>query len=193
MRTTNTALLGVAALLLLPAAARAQQGLTVFVGGNFGGDSGVSLHESIDDRSRLAVGARLGVIDLGLVGGEIEVGRTSDFYGKGTVFDSSSLLTVMGTLKAGLPVFLGRPYAVAGVGLVRRRATYAPVRGGGTVSDTRSAYTIGGGVDVPVLPLLAINADVRCFRNFSAGNSALDLPDEAFSFVRASVGVSLRF
>ncbi|HOQ59252.1 MAG TPA: hypothetical protein PKZ08_01400, partial [Vicinamibacterales bacterium] len=74
MRTANTVLLGVAALLLLPAAARAQQGLTVFVGANFGGDSGVSLHESIDDRSRLAVGARLGVVDLGLVGGEIEVG-----------------------------------------------------------------------------------------------------------------------
>ena len=193
MRSLRTALVGLAALLCLPAAAWAQKGLTVFVGGNFGGDSGVSLHQSIDDRSRLTVGARLGVIDFGIASGEIEVGRTRDFYGKGTVFDASSVLTVMGTVKAGVPVLLVHPYVVAGAGLVRRSVTYAPGQGTDSVSDTRAAYTLGGGVDFPVLPLLGINVDVRYFRNLSRGNSALDLPNDAFNYVRASVGASLRF
>ena len=193
MRFTRTVLVGVAALLCLPAAAWAQRGLTVFVGGNFGGDSGVSLHQSIDDRSRLTVGARLGVIDFGIASGEIDVGRTQDFYGKGTIFDASSVLTVMGTVKAGVPVLLMHPYVVAGAGLVRRSVTYAPGQGADSVSDTRAAYTYGAGVDFPVLPLLGLNVDVRYVRNFSKGNSALDLPNDAFNFVRASVGASLRF
>ncbi len=193
MRSIRTVLLGVAALLLLPAAASAQKGLTVFVGGNFGGDSGVSLHQSIDDTSRLTVGARLRVIDFGVASGEIDVGRTSGFYGKGTVFDSSSVLTLMGTVKVGVPALLMHPYAVVGAGLVRRSITYAAGQGGNGVSDTRAAYTMGAGVDLPLLPLLGFNVDVRYFRNLSKGNNVLDLPDDAFNFVRASVGVSLRF
>jgi len=194
MKPTRTALVGVAALLCLPAAAWAQKGLTVFVGGNFGGDSGVSLHQSIDDRSRLTVGARLGVIDFGVASGEIEVARTKDFYGKGTIFDASSVVTIMGTVRAGVPVLLVRPYVVAGAGVVRRSVTYAAGQGAaGSVSDTRAAYTYGAGVDLPVLPLLSLNADVRYVRNFSKGNSVLDLPNDAFNFTRASVGASLRF
>lgn len=193
MRSIRTALLGIAALLLVPAAASAQRGLTLFVGGNFGGDSGVSLDQSIEDASRLDFGARLTALSAGIVGAEIDFGYTPDFYGKGTVFDSSSVATVMGDAVVGLPLGLVRPYAVAGVGLIRRTVTYAAGAGKDNVTDTRAAYTIGGGVHLPVFPHLGINADVRYFRNFSKGNSVLDLPSEAFNFVRGTVGVTLRF
>jgi len=96
------ALLG-AILLFVPAPASAQGYLTAFVGGNFGGDSGVSLDQSISDTSRLDFGARLGV-GGGIFGGEIDLGYTPDFYGKGTIFDSSSVLTVTGNVVISFPL-----------------------------------------------------------------------------------------
>jgi len=103
MRSIGTLLLGVAIVLLAPVTASAQGYLTAFVGGNFGGDSGVSLDESVTDTSRLDFGARLGATGA-IFGGEIDVGYTPDFYGKGTIFDSSGVLTVMGNLVIGIPL-----------------------------------------------------------------------------------------
>ena len=193
MRSVHAVLLGSAALLLVPVAASAQGGLTMFVGGNFGGSSGVSLDQSIDDTSRLTFGARFGTMTAGILGGEIDVGYTPDFYGKGTVFDSSSVLTVMGNGVIAIPAGLIHPYVVAGVGLIRRTVSYVPGEGGDRVSDTRAAYAIGGGVHFPLLPHIGFNADVRYFRNFSPGNSLMELPDEKFSFVRGTVGASFSF
>ena len=70
----RTLVLLCAVLLFVPAPASAQGYVTAFVGGNFGGDSGVSLDESIDDTSRLNFGARLGVLGGGIFGGEIDIG-----------------------------------------------------------------------------------------------------------------------
>jgi opacity protein-like surface antigen len=193
VRTTIAVLLGGTILLFAPAAASAQGYLTGFVGGNFGGDSGVSLDESIDDTSRLNFGGRLGALGGGIFGGEVDVGYTPDFYGHGTAFDSSSLLTVMGNLVVGLPLGPARPYAVAGVGLVRRTLDFAPGRAAGSVTDSRAAYSLGGGVNLFVSEHVGINADLRYFRNFSTGNDLLDAPDEKFNFARGSVGVTFRF
>ena len=193
MRFIRTALVAIAALLLAPAAASAQGGLTVFVGGNFGGDSGVSLHQSINDTSRLSFGARVGTMTAGILGGEVDIGYTPDFYGKGTVFDSSSVITVMGNGVIAIPAPLVHPYVVAGVGLIRRTISYLPGDNRDNVSDTRAAYAIGGGVHLALVPHIGFSADVRYFRNFSPGNSLLDLEDETFGFVRASVGIGLRF
>jgi opacity protein-like surface antigen len=182
-----------AVLLFVPAPASAQGYVTAFVGGNFGGDSGVSLDESIDDTSRLNLGARLGVLGGGIFGGEIDVGYTPDFYGKGTVFDSSGVLTVTGNMVVGLPLGPVRPYFLGGIGLIRRTVTYAPGGGQGSVTDSRAAYSIGGGVNLFVSEHVGINADLRYFRNFSTGNSLVDLSDEKFNFARGSLGVTFRF
>lgn len=193
MNSTVAVLLGTAALIVAPATASAQGYLTGFVGGNFGGDSGVSLDESIDDASRLNVGARLGVLGGGIFGGEIDVGYTPDFYGKGTIFDSSGVLTVMGNAVVGLPLGPVRPYFVGGIGLIRRTVTYAPGQGSGRVTDSRAAYSIGGGVNLFVSEHVGINADLRYFRNFSSGNALVDLPDDKFNFARGSLGLTIRF
>ena len=193
MRTTIVILLGTAALFVAPASASAQGYLTGFVGGNFGGDSGVSLDQSIDDTSRLSFGGRLGALGGGIFGGEIDVGYTPDFYGQGTVFDSSSVLTVMGNLVVGLPLGPVRPYFLGGIGLVRRTLDYAPGGRPGNVTDSRAAYSLGGGVNFFVSGHVGINADLRYFRNFSTGNALLDAPDETFNFARGSVGVTFRF
>lgn len=193
MKTTMAVLLGGTILLVAPASASAQGYLTGFVGGNFGGDSGVSLDQSINDGSRLNVGARLGALGGGIFGGEIDVGYTPDFYGQGTVFDSSSVLTVTGNVILGLPLGPVRPYFLGGIGLVRRTIAYGPGEGPESVTDSRAAYSIGGGVNFFVSEHVGINADLRYFRNFSTGNDVLDALDEKFNFARGSVGVTLRF
>jgi opacity protein-like surface antigen len=181
-----------AVLLLAPAAASGQPYLTAFVGGNFGGDSGVSLDQSIDDTSKLSFGARLGA-GGGVFGGEIDVGYTPDFFGKGTLFDSSGVLTVMGNVVIGIPLGPVRPYFLGGLGLVRRTVDYAPGEGQGSVTDSRAAYSLGGGVSFFFSEHVGLNADLRYFRNFSTGNSVLDLSDESFNFARGSLGMTFRF
>ena len=189
----RTLVLLCAVLLFVPAPTSAQGYVTAFVGGNFGGDSGVSLDESIDDTSRLSFGGRLGVLGGGIFGGEIDIGYTPDFYGKGTVFDSSGVLTVMGNVVVGLPLGPVRPYFLGGIGLVRRTVTYVPGEGQGSVTDSRAAYSIGGGVNFFVSEYVGINADLRYFRNFSTGNSFVDLSDDKFNFARGSLGITIRF
>jgi len=193
MRSIRMALLGSVILLLAPAAASAQGYLTVFVGGNFGGDSGVSLDQSIGDTSKLNFGARLGTMSAGIFGGEIDLGYTRDFYGKGTIFDSSNVLTLMGNVVVGFPAGPIRPYVLAGVGVIRRTVDYLPPSSLTNVSDSRAAYDIGGGVTFFVGEHVGINGDLRYFRNFSTGNNVLDLPNEHFNYARGSVGVTFRF
>ena len=185
-------ILASAVLLLAPAAASGQPYLTAFVGGNFGGDSGVSLDQSIDDTSKLSFGARLGA-GLGIFGGEIDVGYTPDFFGKGTMFDSSGVLTVMGNVVIGVPLGPVRPYVLGGLGLVRRTVDYASGAGQDSVTDSRAAYSVGGGVSLFFSRHVGFNADLRYFRNFSTGNSVLDLSNESFNFARGSLGVTFKF
>ena len=194
MRSMRALLLVVSAVLLLaPAEASGQPYLTAFVGGNFAGDSGVSLDQSIDDASRLDFGARLGVLGGGIFGGEIDVGYTPDFYGHGTVFDSSGVLTVTGNVVIGIPLGPVRPYFLGGVGLIRRTVDFVSGGAQGSVTDSRAAYSVGGGVSLFFSQHVGINADFRYFRNFSTGNAVMDLPNEKFNFARGSLGMTFRF
>ncbi len=194
MKPILTTLLGIAVLLFVTAGASAQS-LTVFVGGNVGAESGASLRGITNEVSRLNMGARVSTMIAGIFGSEIDVGYTPDFYGTGTGARSSRLLTVMGDVVVGIPAGFLHPYALAGVGLIRRTVTWPPAPGGTQVSQTDSsaAYAIGGGVDLSVIPHLGVNAEIRYFRNFARGNPVLDPEDEPFSCVRGSVGISVRF
>jgi opacity protein-like surface antigen len=193
MRSVGLALFGCVILLLAPTAASGQGYLTAFVGGNFGGDTGVSLDESINDISKLDYGARVGILGGGIFGGEFEVGYTPNFYGKGTVFDSTSVLTVMGNLVLGIPAGPVRPYAMIGLGLIRRTIDYVEGQDTPNVTDSRVAYDLGGGVNLFFSQHVGINADFRYFRNFSTGNAILDLENDKFNYSRGSIGVTFKF
>jgi opacity protein-like surface antigen len=193
MRSLGLAVLASAILMIAPPSVSGQGYVTGFVGGNFGGSSGVSLDESINDTSKLDFGGRLGILGGGIFGGEFEFGYTPDFYGKGTVFDSSSVLTLMGNLVLGIPAGPVRLYGVAGLGLIRRTVDYAASQGQPSVTDSRAAWDIGGGVNLFFSQHVGINADLRYFRNFSTGNAVMDLPDDKFNYARGSIGVTFKF
>ena len=182
-------------LLLTPVAASAQAQITLFVGGNFGGSTDVALDESIRDASQLDFGARLGLFTGGLFSLEFEYGHTPNFYGKGTVFDSSSVRTFMGSLALGFPAGPVRPYAVAGLGLIKRTVEYTQGQGQAQVdvTDSRAAYTLGVGLNIFFSQHVGINGDFRYFRNFTAGNFVMDLSNDTFNYARGTIGVTFKF
>jgi opacity protein-like surface antigen len=181
------------AMLLAPSVASAQGYIVPFIGGNFGGDTGTTLDQSINSTSRLAYGARLGGMIHGIFGADADIGYTSNFYGQGSVFDSSNVLTVMGNLVVGIPAGPMRLYVTGGVGIIRRNIDFSSLESAANFSDTNAAYDFGGGLSILFSKHVGINGDLRYFRNFATGNSFLDLADETFSFWRGSVGLVLQF
>jgi len=193
VRHTPMAVVGILAMLLGPSVASAQGYITPFVGGNFGGDTSTTLDQSINDASRLAFGVRLGAMVHGVFGVESDIGYTSNFYGTGSIFNSSNVLTVMANVVVGIPAGPVRPYVTAGVGIIRRNIDVSSVESVVSFADTQFAYDIGGGLNILFSRHVGINGDLRYFRNFGTGNSYLDVTNQKFNFARGSVGLVLQF
>ncbi len=181
------------AVLLAPSVASAQGYIVPFIGGNFGGDSGTTFDQSIDSTSRLAYGVRLGAMAHGIIGAEIDFGYTPDFYGHGSTFDSSGVMTVMGNLVVGIPAGPVRPYVIGGVGIIRRNIDFSSLENVASISDTKFAYDVGGGLNILFSKHVGINGDLRYFRNFASGVSFQDLINDKFGLWRGSVGLVLQF
>jgi opacity protein-like surface antigen len=192
VRLTTVAVFGVLAVLLAPPAASAQGYITPFIGGNFSGDTGTTLHESISDTSQLAFGVRMGGLAHGVFGADVDIGYTRNFYGTGSIFNSSNVLTFMGNLVVGIPAGPVRPYVTAGLGIVRRNVDFSSVESLVSFSDTEFAYNIGGGLNILFSRHVGINGDLRYFRNFGTGDLFLD-SGQKFNFARGSVGLVLQF
>jgi opacity protein-like surface antigen len=193
MRRLTLAVLGMAAMVLAPSIASAQGYIVPFIGGNLGGDTGTTLDQNIDGTSRLAYGVRLGGMVHGIFGADADIGYTRNFYGQGSVFNASNVLTVMGNLVGGIPAGPVRLYATGGVGIIRRNVDVSSLESLASFSDTNAAYDFGGGLNIRFSGHVGINGDLRYFRNFTSGHSFLDLADEKFSFWRGSVGLVLQF
>lgn len=193
MRRTTVAVLGMLAMLLAPSIATAQGYITPFIGGNFGGDTGTTLDQSVNDTSRLAYGVRLGGMTHGVFGGEADIGYTRNFYGLGSVFNSSSVLTLMGNLVVGIPAGPLHPYVTGGVGIIRRNIDFGTIGTLASFTDTQFACNIGGGLSLMFSSHVGVNGDVRYFRNLKTGNLFLDVPTQKFNFTRGTVGLVIQF
>jgi opacity protein-like surface antigen len=193
VRRTTVTVLGILAIVLAPSVVSAQGYFTPFIGGNFGGDTGTTLDQSISSTSRLAWGFRLGGMAHGIFGADFDLGYTNDFYGTGSIFNSSNVLTLMGNLVVGIPAGPVRPYVTAGLGVIRRNIDYSSLESLASFTDTNFAYDVGGGLNILFSRHVGINGDLRYFRNFGTGNEFLDLSGEKFNFTRGSVGLVLQF
>jgi opacity protein-like surface antigen len=183
--------------LAVPAAARADGLLVPFLGVNFGGNSGRELSAAID-AERLAWGGSLAYMGAGILGFELDVAHSPDFFGK-TDLGGSSVLTATGNLVIGIPIGgqqgVGfRPYVLAGLGVIRSQVDAF----GDTLSrkDNQAAWDFGGGAMFFFGTHIGLRGEVRYFRTF--GRLNLDLPDilegpQRLDFARASTGLILRF
>ena len=197
-RVTRT--LGAALLICagLATEARADGFVSPFLAVNFGGDAGGTFNNNVRDRSRTAFGGNVGFMGGGIFGVELDVAYTKNFYGEGSVVGDNSLLTVMPAVIIGIPIGgqqgLGvRPYATAGVGMIRRDLN---ISGFDVFDGSDLAYNLGFGVMGYFSDHVGIRADYKYLRNFGVDDTSLtniDFHRGTFDFSRAGVGILFRF
>jgi opacity protein-like surface antigen len=207
---TGVSLAFFAVVLAGPAPARADVLLTPFVGGNLFGSASAPLADFVGDQSRTTFGGSVAVTAGGIFGVEGDVGFTPKFFGTNVDLAGvpvslahNNVLTAMANVTVGIPL-QGRgpyghssgpgvrPYAVAGLGLIRQQLDLVGLFGY-SVNDL--GYDLGGGVDVFLTHNVGIRGDFRYFRSLS-GNTVsdlLDLQPGAFNFSRVTVGVTFRY
>jgi opacity protein-like surface antigen len=195
LRTLGAALLICAG---LATEARADGFVSPFLAVNFGGDAGGTFNDNVRDRSRATFGGSVGFMSGGVFGVELEVAYTKNFYGEGSAIGDNSLLTVMPAVIFGVP--LGgqrgpgiRPYATAGVGMIRRELS---ISGFDVFEGSDLAYNLGFGVMGYFSDHVGIRADYKFFRNVEVDDASLpniDFHRGTFDFSRAGVGIVFRF
>jgi opacity protein-like surface antigen len=197
MSFTRTLILSLLVGLATPAVARADGLFVPFIGVNFGGNSGRALSAAVD-AERLDWGMSLAYMGGGVIGLEADIANSPDFFGK-TDLGGSSVLTATGNLVFGIPIGgqqgVGfRPYALAGLGVIRSKVDAF----GETLSrdENSLAWDFGGGAMFFFGTHVGLRLDVRYFRTFSdLGFDFIDVIDRPrnLDFTRTSTGLILRF
>jgi opacity protein-like surface antigen len=171
---------------------RAQSYISPFVGYDFGGDS-VCAWLTDCEKKQLNVGVAIG--RLGSVFGyETEFGYTRDFYGTAPGV-TSSLLTAMGNVMFVPAVGPVRPYALAGLGLIRSQVDVSS--GSTLISENGNSdlgWDVGGGVFVSFGDRIGLRGDIRYFHSFKEFTVAgLRLGDADVDFGRGSAALVIKF
>ena len=193
------------ALVAAPRTASADWTFTPFIGWNFGssaevnGSGGPGFKDKFE--KKINYGASLMATGAGPLGFEVDFGYSPNFFetsttGSGFEFTSkSNVTTLMGNLVIGSNAGGVRPYAVAGVGLLRTNLQDID-----ETFDVNSkndfGLNVGGGVMGFFSNNVGIRGDVRYFRGFRGTSDSDNLTGIAlgdFKFWRGSVGVSFKF
>jgi len=195
MRVRNLAVIAiVAGMLALPAQARADWIFTPYIGANFGGDT-------IDNN--VNYGASFGFMGAGIFGFEADVSYSPNFYDIDDSFDlldsEGNVTSVMGNLILGAPIGgTGpgiRPYASAGVGVLRSNVT--SVGNLFDINENSFGMNAGAGVMGFFSENVGLRGDIRYFRAFSDddidSDVDVDLKAGDFDFWRGTVGLTFRF
>src|SRR4051812_16688020 len=192
-RWLRTLVLALVVGIVTPAAARADGMIIPFYGVNFGGNSGQPLANAIDAK-RFDWGVSLAFMGAGVLGIEADIARSPDFYGR-TDVGGSSVLTATGNLLLGIPIGgqsgVGfRPYALAGLGVVRSQVdAFSDVL---SLDNSKPAWDFGGGAMFFFGSHVGLRGDVRYFRTF--GDVDFDvIRTGRLDFTRGSAGLILRF
>src|SRR5262245_49431337 len=163
----RTLAIGLLAVALTPAAARADGLFIPFAGVNFGGRAGQSVGDAIDAK-RFDWGASLAWMGGGVFGLEGDFGYSPDFFGK-TDSGGSSVLSLTGNLLLGIPFggqkgFGVRPYGLVGIGILRSDLdSFDELIG---FDDTETVWNFGGGLMIFFTSHVGLRGDVRYFRTF---------------------------
>jgi len=187
----------VGVLLFLPFEALADGWVSGFVGRAYGGVTDLEFSEAVKNRETWTYGFNTGAMGGGVFGAELDFGYTPKFFGSSGAVDKSGVMTIMGSLVAGIPVGgqygAGvRPYAFFGVGLIRRNLEFVEILD--DVSTNDFGYNLGGGIMGFFNRTVGIRGEYRYFRNFKKDDIGSGLSERSpFDFSRASLGIVLRF
>jgi opacity protein-like surface antigen len=207
--TTRMAQVGRAAVMLVflggvATPASADWLLTPYAGIAFGGSARFGDVGDFEDNleRKVSFGASAAWMGAGIIGFEVDFGTTPNFFqmtsGDGNFeFGDGYVTTLMGNLIIGAPIggqsgFGFRPYAAAGIGLLR-----SSLDGGGFFDDVSSSdlgFNVGAGAHVFFSDNVGLRGDVRYIRAMQGDSDAnLGLDIEDFDFWRGTVGVTFRF
>ena len=182
---------------MLPGQAFADAWVSAYLGSVFGGATGEGLSEAVENNSNTTYGVNLGGMGSGVFGGEFDLGYTPKFFGADGAVDSSSVMTVHGSVLLGVPIGGQsgggiRPYGVVGLGMIRRRVDFRDFFDNISTSDF--GYNVGFGVMGFFGDTFGLRGEYRYFRNFQKDDGGvLSLARGTFHFSRATAGVVLRF
>jgi opacity protein-like surface antigen len=181
------------ALALAPSSARADWLFTPNIGGGFGG--------SASGREHLTWGASLGWMGAGILGWEVDMAYTPEFFEADDddldPIDNDNVTSFMGNVLVGIPIggqtgggF--RPYVSGGGGLMQLR-----VQSSDDLFDIDSnefGVNVGGGAQGFMSDHVGFRGDLRYYRaltDLEAEDSFVDFAD--FDFWRATAGVTFRW
>lgn len=183
-----------AVIALTPAPARADTLIVPFWGVNFAGDSGRSFSDAFDAK-RFDYGISFAFMGAGVFGIEGDFAYSPDFFGR-TDVGGSSVFTGTGNLVLGIPFggqqgFGIRPYAAAGLGVMRASADFEGV------AENNVTWDFGGGIALFFGTRAGVRFDVRYFRTFEDltifGVELIGDSPGKLDFTRTSLGLVLRF
>jgi opacity protein-like surface antigen len=188
-----------ATFMVFPATASADWIFTPYLGATFGSDV-PDLDEDAGDNvgEKLSFGGSLAYMGANIIGFEVDLGYTPEFFELDEDLDSfdSNVVTLMANAIVGAPIGVApgvRPYASGGVGLVRSHVTDA-----GDLFDASNSdfgVNIGGGVMGFFNDNVGVRGDIRYFRALvdEEEDEEFDISFGDFDFWRGSVGVTFRF
>ena len=127
----------------------------------------------------------------GVFGFELDFGRTARATANSVFAETSQSTTVTGNIIIGAPIKGGRPYILGGVGWLRADVTAAE-------ADQRTradglGVDMGGGLMGFFGERVGVRFDLRYIRGVSQGENLLDFQLGKQDFLRASVGLALKF
>jgi len=180
----TTALLAVTAL-----PARADGYIAPFIGFNFGGDVASTCQSLTNcEEKRLAWGASFASTH-GIFGFEEDIAYAPNFFGK-TATGDNAMLTAMTNFMLVLPAGPIRPFAVAGLGVMRPHMKFDAQSL--AIDKNAFGYELGGGVDFFLLHSVGIRGDVRHTQTFDTINLGV-FSNDKLDFWRGSAALVFRF
>jgi opacity protein-like surface antigen len=178
-----TAALGMAT----PRDARADWLLTPYLGVVFGGST---------PEQQVNYGLSAAFLGAGAIGFELDASITPNFFDSDSgLIDDSNVSTVMANFMVSAPgsgpAF--RPYAAAGAGIIRTKAT--SVGNLFDLDENSFGFNVGGGVLAQFNDRVGMRGDIRYFRSVQDSDSSddIDLDLTGFNFWRGTLGVTFRF
>jgi opacity protein-like surface antigen len=171
-------------------AVRAQGYVSPLIGFDFGGDASCPNLTGCSDK-KLNLGVAIGAMHS-FLGFEEEFAYAKDFFGDFPGL-SSSVLTVMSNVMLAPKIGPIRPYALAGIGLMKTHVDFEPFSFL-TVDNNSLSWDVGGGVIAFVAPHVGVRGDIRYFHAFrDLTVPAFTVSNPKLDFGRASAALVLTF
>ena len=189
-RFISFSVLALALIVGAPTHARAQAFVSPFIGYDFGGDASCPQITNCENK-KLNFGVSLGTTGR-VLGFEEELAYAKDFFGTAPSL-SSNVLTLMSNAMIIPKIGPVRPYALAGLGLIKTHVEFTP--SSVLTSDNNNlGWDVGGGVAAFFGAHAGVRDDIRYFHAFQDLNAlGFTLSDMKLDFGRASVGLVLTF